>query len=141
MLFLSIGLEYFVNTCTELFKVSLRFTVCAKLSRRFSLFCLPIGCHSKHHNRCNIHLNEPTTGQAASKSDKTSEQLYNSCFCILRMKVFANIILEHYSRTAFTKTVCILRTGLRRNWASNTRTARLTDETGENIMARQPRYA
>ena len=87
-----------------------------KLLRCFSLYCLSFGSCSKHHDRCNIHLkSELITGQPASKLVVMRKLLGSSraVVLVLRKKVFAKTILEHYSQTMFTKTVRLLSTGLR----------------------------
>ena len=90
-------------------------TVYVKFHRRFFLYCLSFGSRSKHHKRCNIHLKcESITGQPASKLVVMTAHPGSSrtTVLVLRTKVFAKTILEHYSQTLFTKTVRILRTGL-----------------------------
>ena len=87
-----------------------------KLLCCFSLYCLSFGSHSKHHNQCNIHLkSESITGQLALKLVIMTNYFGSSWtfVFVLRMKEFANAILEHYWQTVLTKTVCALRIGLR----------------------------
>ena len=78
----------------------------------FSLYCLSIGSHSKHHNHCNIHLkSEWITGQLALKLVIMRKLLGSSqtVVFVLRMKMFGKTILDHYLQTMLTKTVHILR--------------------------------
>ena len=93
-----------MNTCTELY---------VNLLRRFSLYCLCFGSRSKHHNRCNIYLkSESITGQPASKLVVMRKLPGSSrtVVFVLRTKVFAKTILQHYSQTMLTKTVRISKT-------------------------------
>ena len=73
-----------------------------KLLCCFSLYCLSFGSHSKHHNQCNIHLkSESITGQLALKLVIMTNYFGSSWtfVFVLRMKEFANAILEHIHRT------------------------------------------
>ena len=86
-----------------------------KLLHHFSLHCLSFGSHSKHHNKCNIHLkSESITGQLALKLVVMTKLPGSSgtVVLVLRTKVFVNTLLKHYSQTVFMKTVRILRNGL-----------------------------
>ena len=117
VLFLSIGLVYISWTRTKNFKSFSLLTVYVKRLRRFSLHCMSFASSRKHHNRSNSHLkSESITGQPAWKL-VVMRKLPGSSrtfFLVLRKKVFAKTILEHYSQTMFTKTVRTLRTGLTR---------------------------
>ena len=91
------------------------FCSCQSRFRRLSLYCLTFSSPSKHHNLCNIYLkSESITGQPASKFVVITNRpgRYRTVI-VLRTKVFAKAILERYSETMFTKTVRILRTGLK----------------------------
>ena len=89
-----------------------------KVSQRFTpnfpifLFCLSFGSSSRHHDGCNIYLkiwvSHWTAGFEMSCHDKTCGQFSDPCFCIKNVSV-----CEYCSQTLFTKTVHILRTGLR----------------------------
>ena len=104
---------YFLNTRREIHK-HLASDGLRQTSPSFSLYCLSFGSRSKHHNRCNIHLkSESITGQPASQL-VVMRKLPGSSrtfVLVLRTKVFAKIIPEHYSQTMCTKTVGILRSG------------------------------
>ena len=91
-------------------------TVYAKLPCCFSLFCLPFGSRSKHHNHCNIHLrSESITGNfEIRRHHKTFRQFLDSCSCIKSesvCKYYSHV--AYYTRMMFTKSVCVLRTGFR----------------------------
>ena len=105
---------YISWTCAEKFKSFWLLMVYVILPRCFSLHCVSFGSRSKHHNWCNIHLKcKSITDQMASKSVIMRKLPVSSrtVVLVLRMKVFAKTILEHYSQTMFTKTVRILRSG------------------------------
>ena len=86
--------------------------VYAKLPCHFSLFCMPLLLLAITTTTATFteNLNQSQDSFKISHHDKISGQFLDSCFRILRVNVFANTILGHYSWTTFTKTVCILRT-------------------------------
>ena len=89
-----------------------------QFTSNFSVASLCIACllaGSKHYNRCSILIrSESITGQPAFQLVIMTKFPGSSwTVLVLRMKVFVNTLLEHYWQTVFTKTVHILRAGLR----------------------------
>ena len=76
--------------------------VYAKLPCCFSLFCLPFGSRSKHHNHCNIHLrSESITGNfEIRRHHKTFRQFLDICSCIK-----SESVCKYYSPMLHTNNV------------------------------------
>ena len=76
-----------------------------------SFLILSFGSCSKHHNRCNIHLNsESITGQPALKLVVMASLLGSSRTVVFLLK--EQSVCKYYLQTMFMQTVCILRMGV-----------------------------
>ena len=81
----------------------------AGLLCHFSLFCLPFGSHSKHHNCCKLHLKfESITAQLWKQSSyKTSGHFSNSCFCMKKKSVSKSYFQTLLANSVFEDCVYI----------------------------------
>ena len=88
-------------TCAQNFKSFL--TVYAKLPHHFSVFCLPFGSHSKHHNGCNVHWKSwLITGQLWTQS---SWQNFWCSWTFVCIYIKNKSACRYYSQTPFTNNV------------------------------------
>ena len=80
-------------------------TTTVLLTGRFRLLC-DTDVKSPN-NHCSIHFKSGSITDEASFAischEKTSGHFSDSCFCVLRKKMFANTILKYYSQTIFLK--------------------------------------